>query len=386
MDTIPQATRIPDPPPTPGPQPSFLRARVGLWSFTWRSNLGWTKAPVTALVLLVLPVLVFLTIPSTDKWARRHSVLGRPSSQVHELAATLEGAGVPLSPEQRAEFQRVFEEEFRRAEAVLRDARPGENTVTRQREAIQEAFDRVYDRTRGVLKEGQFAAYREFESGAVRRSKDRVSEVRWTRTEPFYRWLIDFYFFVILPLNCVRACGGLIRDEVQANTLGFLTTRPMSRARLLLAKYLTQAAWLQLLLLAETLLLFVAGWVRQLPNLTSLLPLFLGAQILAVAVWSALGTVLGQLTKRYMAAGLLYGLVVEIGIGQIPTNINNLSLIRQFKSLLSHDTALQAVFKWTESGVALNLGIVVLATTLFLAAAALLFTYREYHHTVEMQK
>lgn len=386
MDTIPQATRIPDPPPTSGPQPSFLRALVGLWSFTWRSNLSWTKAPVTALVLLVLPVLVFLTIPSTDKWARRHSVLGRPSSQVHELAATLEKAGVPLSPEQRAEFQRVFEEEFRRAEAVLRDARPGENTVTRQREAIQEAFDHVYDRTRGVLKEGQFAAYREFESGAVRRSKDRVSEVRWTRTEPFYRWLIDFYFFVILPLNCVRACGGLIRDEVQANTLGFLTTRPMSRARLLLAKYLTQAAWLQLLLLAETLLLFVAGWVRQLPNLTSLLPLFLGAQILAVAVWSALGTVLGQLTKRYMAAGLLYGLVVEIGIGQIPTNINNLSLIRQFKSLLSHDTALQAVFKWTESGVALNLGIVVLATTLFLAAAALLFTYREYHHTVEMQK
>lgn len=386
MDTIPQATRIPDPPPTPGPQPSFLRALAGLWSFTWRSNLSWTKAPVTALVLLVLPVLVFLTIPSTDKWARRHSVLGRPSSQVHELAATLEKAGVPLSPEQRAEFQRVFEEEFRRAEAVLRDARPGENTVTRQREAIQEAFDHVYDRTRGVLKEGQFAAYREFESGAVSRSKDRVSEVRWTRTEPFYRWLIDFYFFVILPLNCVRACGGLIRDEVQANTLGFLTTRPMSRARLLLAKYLTQAAWLQLLLLAETLLLFVAGWVRQLPNLTSLLPLFLGAQILAVAVWSALGTVLGQLTKRYMAAGLLYGLVVEIGIGQIPTNINNLSLIRQFKSLLSHDTALQAVFKWTESGVALNLGIVVLATTLFLAAAALLFTYREYHHTVEMQK
>jgi ABC-type transport system involved in multi-copper enzyme maturation permease subunit len=178
----------------------------------------------------------------------------------------------------------------------------------------------------------------------------------------------------------------LIRDEVQTDTLGFLTTRPLSRARLLLAKFASQTAWVQMLMLIETLLIFAVGGLRQIPGLPALLPLFLAAQFLAVLAWSALGVCLGQATKRYMAAALLYGLVVEVGIGAIPTNINNLSLIRQFKSLLAHDAALQAVYEWSAKALPYGFGALVLAAGIFLAVAALLFTYREYHHTVEMQK
>ena len=104
---------------------------------------------------------------------------------------------------------------------------------------------------------------------------------------------MDFYFFVILPLGCVRASGALIRDELQADTLGFLTTRPLSRARLLAAKYLSQTAWLQIVFLIETLLLFAAGLLRHIPAIGALMPLFLAAQLLAVPAWSALGNVPG---------------------------------------------------------------------------------------------
>src|SRR5262249_8511079 len=145
-----------------------------------------------------------------------------------------------------------------------------------------------------------------------------ASRPRWSRTQTFYQWLIKFYFFLLLPLNCVRTSGGLIRDELQANTLGFLTTRPLSRGRLLIVKYLSQTVWLQILMFVEALLLFGAGQLREIPALSDLLPLFLAAQFLAIFAWSALGALLGQITSRYMAISLVYGLIVEMGIGGIP--------------------------------------------------------------------
>jgi len=173
---------------------------------------------------------------------------------------------------------------------------------------------------------------------------------------------------------------------LQADKLGFLVTRPLSRARLVLLKYLAQTAWVQILLLVETVLLFVAGGLREIPALGSLLALFLGVQFLAVLAWSSLGIFLGQVTKRYMALALLYGLIVEMGIGRIPTNINALSLTTHLKTLLSQNAAVQSVYDWTSKGLPLSVSALVVATGIFLTLAALLFTFIEYHHTVEMQK
>jgi ABC-type transport system involved in multi-copper enzyme maturation permease subunit len=194
------------------------------------------------------------------------------------------------------------------------------------------------------------------------------------------------YFFVVLPLNCVRLCGGLIRDELQADTLGFLLTRPLSRARLVVLKYLSQITWLQMLALVEGLLLFAAGGSRHVPSLGALLPLFLGAQFLAVFVWGALGAFLGQVTQRYMPLALVYGFIIELGIGRIPTNINTLSMMRHLKTILSRNPALQSLYDWPASSVPLSALALVVATALFLGLAALLFTVKEYHHTAEMQK
>jgi ABC-type transport system involved in multi-copper enzyme maturation permease subunit len=173
---------------------------------------------------------------------------------------------------------------------------------------------------------------------------------------------------------------------LQADTLSFLVTRPLSRARLLLVKYLAQTLWLQILLLTETLLLFAVGALREIPALGALLPLFLAVQFLAVPAWSALGVFLGQVSQRYLALALVYGFIVELGIGRIPTNINTLSLMRHLKSLLSHNGPLQSLYDWTARGLPLSIAAPILATALFLTLAAFLFTFREYHHTGEMQK
>jgi ABC-type transport system involved in multi-copper enzyme maturation permease subunit len=198
--------------------------------------------------------------------------------------------------------------------------------------------------------------------------------------------LINFYFFLILPLTCVRGCGPLIRDELQADTLGFLITRPVSRARLLMLKYASQVAWLEILLLLETLLLFAAGAAREVPALGTLLPLVLGVQMLAVPAWSALGLFLGQVTTRYMAAALLHGAIVEMGIGRIPTNINILSIVRHLQTLLSQNAAVYALYAWPSGKVATAVGALLVAPVIFLGIATLLFSVIEYHHAAEMQK
>jgi hypothetical protein len=367
-------------------RPTFLAALRGIWLFTWKTQLAWGRLPVTLLTLLVLPALVYLTTSSPQGWSRRHTLLGSPSNKVNEFAGRLARAGLSFNPQQRAGLLRIYEEEFARTENEFTKAQAGKASASRQREQIVECYERIHDRSRSVLDEGQFERYLDFEKKMVTLTQSAVREARWGRTEPFYHWLIDFYFFVILPLNCVRACGGLIRDEVQDDTLGFLTTRPLSRARLLLAKFASQTVWVQMLMLFETLLVFAVGGLREISGLAALFPLFIAAQLLAVLAWSALGVCLGQATKRYMAAALLYGLVVEVGIGQIPTNINNLSLIRQLKSLLAHDAVLQGIYDWSAKPVPYSIGALAMAAGIFLAAAAFLFTYREYHHTVEMQK
>jgi len=309
--------------------------------------------------------------------------------QLNDFSRRLARADLPLKPEQRTRLLQIFQEEFARAESEWHESPSAESAKTdadRLSKQFTACYERIGDRVKTVLDERQLKQFQRFEKRNVILSQNRAKEPAWNWSSPFYHWLIDFYFFIILPLSCVRASGALIRDELQADTLGFLTTRPLSRARLLAAEYMSQTAWLQIVFLVETLLIFAAGTLRQIPALGALMPVFLAAQLLAVAAWSALGTFLGLVTRRYIAIALLYGLIVEMGIGRIPTNINTLSLMRHLKTLLAHNPALQAIYEWAGAGVPLSVGALMLATGVFLSLAALLFTFVEYHHTAEMQK
>jgi hypothetical protein len=365
--------------------PGFLLALRGIWLMTWRSQFTWRRLPMRLAGLLVLPVLVYITLFNRETWPPHQSLLGDASMPVNRISRGLTRAGLPLQSDQRAQLQQIFIEEYARTEQDCRETASPQISAARESELIDACYGRIRDRARTVLNESQFGEYQKSESRWLPRP-GRVQEPRWNWTAPFYHWLIDFYFWVILPLNCVRLSGALIRDELQADTLGFLTTRPLSRARLMAAKYLSQTAWLQIVLLIQTLVIFATGQLRHIPGLGALLPLFLAAQFLAVPAWSALGALLGLVTQRYIALALLYGLIVELGIGSIPTNINSLSLMRHLKTLLAHNPALQSIYEWSGTGVLSSVGALALATAVFLALAALLFTVFEYHHTEEMQK
>ncbi|MGO8674778.1 MAG: ABC transporter permease [Limisphaerales bacterium] len=366
--------------------PSFLGGLRGIWRLTWKSQLTWRQAPLLVVGLLILPVLVYITTPTSGAWSQGRSLFAAPERQFGELARRLGGSRTPLQPAQETQLRQIFTEEFARAGSDLPQGEAHVSNSDRERQRFRACYERIHERVKPLLDERQFARFENFEKRKLLEAERRPHQFLWTRTGAFYHWLIDFYFFVILPLRCVKGCGGLIRDELQADTLGFLLTRPASRARLLVLKYLAQTAWLQLLLLVQTALVFATGWLREVPDLGSLFPLFLAAQILAVPAWAALGAFLGQVSQRYFAMALVYGFIVEMGIGRIPTNINTLSLLRHLKSLLSRNPALQGIYDWPARGVPISVVAPVVATLVFLGLAALLFTCKEYHHTAEMQK
>jgi len=381
------------PPPSVGANlnPNFLGALRGIWLFTWKSRLTWRRMPTAILILLILPVLIYLTTSSQESWTRRNPLLlGSPTGQTKLLSRQLRQAELMLGTQQSKDLTTIFSEEFSRTENAWRETQSGDSNATDRNAQIKACYERISKRLENVLDDKQFAQWQVFKKRGISVNIGNGQRPGvlpgWGRTSPFYHWLIDFYFFVILPLSCVGACGALIREELQTDTLGFLTTRPLTRATLMIVKYLSQSAWLQIIVLVQALLLFAAGSLRQISGLGSLLGLFLAVQFVAVLTWSALGAFLGLVTKRYMAIALLYGFIVEMGIGRIPTNINTLSMMRHLKSLLAHSSALQEIYDWPMRTDAFSLAALGLGTVVFLSIAAFMFTFKEYHHAAETQK
>jgi ABC-type transport system involved in multi-copper enzyme maturation permease subunit len=201
-----------------------------------------------------------------------------------------------------------------------------------------------------------------------------------------YYWFIGLYLQVILPFFCLSVFGDLIREEIQGNTLVFFTTRPVTRAQLLLTKFVCLLAWVEVLALGNSLCLVLVGMIYHLEQMASLAGYLLSTQSLAVLAFGSLSALLGLIQKRFLVLGVIYGFVVEVGIGQIPTNINTLSMTRHVKTLMGNHSVLGPYFNWSPEGTGTSVLALLIASGLFLAAASLLFSFREFLHGEEMQK
>jgi ABC-type transport system involved in multi-copper enzyme maturation permease subunit len=384
-------------------QPGFWRAFKGIWSFTWRSRVTLWKLPIIAAVLLFIPALVYFVVDRTEVDKDKSFVEIQPAKILNNYRMFAEGKKRPPSAEKVVALKEILANELKNFSFQPEDANKKRYSITEildhQLDQLKAYQTRVVEKFKAVPQ--GFNEYRDFYNSldADIAQIHHVARQRWSLTVmPFYVCLIDLYFFIILPLYCLSVAGALIRDELQSDTLGFLITRPVSRASLFTAKFLTLVIWIQLILLIHTLLLFAAGYLKGVPDLTQLLGLFLAVQIVSVFVWSALSSLLGLFFKRYLVIGILYGILVEQGIGRIPTNINSLSMTRHLKALLSNNSTLDSIHKWSEDFVAFKIfewtppqnlfavGALLLAGAIFLGLGIILFTFREFNSSDEMQK
>jgi hypothetical protein len=107
------------------------------------------------------------------------------------------------------------------------------------------------------------------------------------------------------------------------------------------------------------------------------------AQIIAVILFTAFGFLAGSLTSRYIIVGLAYAGIVEVGLGNVPTQINQISLVRQVLGILRPILADNpgALTRAATTATMDTAGIVVLLlaiSAILVALSALLFATREF--------
>jgi ABC-2 type transport system permease protein len=106
-------------------------------------------------------------------------------------------------------------------------------------------------------------------------------------------------------------------------------------------------------------------------------PSLLLAQILAVTAFSALGFAFGAFTSRYLILGLFYAGIIEIGIGNIPTQLNRLSMTHHVRSIASNILQLRPTRLTQFDSLPTSIIALIVFSLVLVAGAAVLFSLRE---------
>jgi ABC-2 type transport system permease protein len=201
------------------------------------------------------------------------------------------------------------------------------------------------------------------------------------QSEGFRMWILNLHANFMVPIACLLSAGSMIRDEIQAGTLPFLITRPIRRSRLVLLKYVCHVAWLEVVLGLNATVLTLCGMALRIDGAFTMGLWLLGIQTLLIPAFAGVSVLLGLISKRYLLLGILYGCVVETGFGQIPTNINVLSLSRHFQGLMGKCAEIGTTVPLPAWGVPGSLLAIALIGGVALAASMVLFSEREFLET-----
>lgn len=144
----------------------------------------------------------------------------------------------------------------------------------------------------------------------------------------------------LVPLSTLVFGVGLVADEREGGTLPYLLGRPVSRAKILLARYVAMALLLWGLFALSAAGVFFLGvsegggaaLIREIPTL--LADLFVLA--LGVLAYGALFVFLGLALKRPLFAGLLLGFGWENAVAYLPGFLKRLTLLFHLHTLLPH--------------------------------------------------
>jgi len=201
-------------------------------------------------------------------------------------------------------------------------------------------------------------------------------EGREARPEHFLAWTGRFYVSFLVPALAFMAAGGVMREEMRSGNVDYVLTRPLPRPAFVVFKFLAHTICTQISFLFSFLLvmLFAAG--RNIPDFPAFAWQIGYGQALMITAFGAFGFCCGAITSRYFVIGLGYAGVVEMGVGQIPTQISRLSMTNQMRQTLApwweHSAEAAAAASWWTT-TALLLGF----AAVMLAVAAVIFSWRE---------
>ena len=154
------------------------------------------------------------------------------------------------------------------------------------------------------------------------------------RIAGYLTWAALFYVCFLVPILAFISAAGAIREDLKAGSVDYIFTRPVRRPAFTLFRFFSHVACAQLDYVLALAVVAGIGLFAGVPGMWKAVPLLWVAQAIVIVVFSAFGFFCGLLTSRYVIVGLLYGAIVEVGVGSIPTQLNRISMLRHVTEIL----------------------------------------------------
>ena len=195
-----------------------------------------------------------------------------------------------------------------------------------------------------------------------------LAALAWmTDRDELVNWIERFMLMTFIPIVAFEAGAKAVREDLKPGAVDYVITRPLPRWLYVVFKYVAQLA---MRLTKATLGFFViVALVKSLGVEVDSIGLWWGGLASGVAAFIALGFMMGALTSRYLIQGLFYAGLIEGALGNIPIQLNKLSILRHLRELLGING---------EAAVASSLGFLILIAAVLVSVAAGLFSMKEF--------
>lgn len=179
---------------------------------------------------------------------------------------------------------------------------------------------------------------------------------------------------IVLVVVALVHGSRLFREELEDNTLAYLTTRRISKASLVAYKFLGYYASALLIIalpiIASYALAFSAAGLSLAEN-AEVLASFLVMPAIGIAAFGGIFLLFGYALKQALMAGLLYGFLWESVIPILPGSVPLLSINHYLRTVAQHTMDVAFV----PGGVTLPEPFTSVLVPLLVAAAAVVLTY-----------
>ena len=200
----------------------------------------------------------------------------------------------------------------------------------------------------------------------------------------FSRGIMSFDLQFLVLLLVLFYGTSICLEEVEGRTLMYLTTRPVPKAAVILGKYAAYVLFLAVMINVGVILAFLVLNIRSLGTGAAypVLFQFMGVLTLAILAYTAFFTLLGTLSKRALALGLMFSFGWEAVVQYFPGATQRFTIAHYLKSLLPSQTATGGLsfltYRLEPTAPLLAVAVLLLLTVVFLTAACLVFTHKDF--------
>lgn len=150
----------------------------------------------------------------------------------------------------------------------------------------------------------------------------------------FWKLAVTLFMNGFLPLFCLAKGGEAVRGSLKDGTIEYLWTRPVRRGQLyfgfFLGSLVSTLAFVVACLCGLTLVALVRGIDL---GIVGIAVMWLEAFV-AAAAFTAISMALAAYSSKFVALGVFYFLVVELGIGNLPTKVSSVSIGAQAREAM----------------------------------------------------